>query len=1026
MKSNTIYPPMSEREISGAAISREAATQGMVLLKNINGVLPLKGRGKIALFGNGAARTIRGGTGSGDPFNGGLSGGGDQDVDQSLRYHINILNAMETEGFEIVNREQQMAWARCYDLAKREMKDQVMSVFAFPEEPLTTEKLEEYAKETETAICVISRNSGEGNDRFMKKEVSIGDKKYEIGDYRLFAVEMDNLKKLRSAFSSLILVLNVPGSISVQDLEAACADAILLMGQAGQEGGAAVTDILTGKATPSGKLTATWAKKYEDYPTAGNFLQDFNKAVYTEGIYVGYRYFDTFNVEPGYPFGYGLSYTTFALGNLEASLDEDTLVLGVTVENTGAFAGREVVQIYVSAPVSEMDMPEQELKGFQKTMLLAPGEKEDIKIRIPLRNLASYSENAGGYILSKGDYGVRIGTSSRDTKPVCKIRLEQTALTEQVLVELPLTETLEEKKGLTDRKDETIWKDVPVLLAVQIPETLDSRSAYSDEKVVTYATDTSYQPVMPYETVRYVEKKEWKLNDVASGRVSMEEFAAQLDAAQLADLCCGTGWGVQDENNPVIGASSESVPGAAGETTHALESYGVSSIVLADGPGGVRITQQFEATDLESGEKRQVYHYCTAWPVGTLLAQSFDPEILEQVGCGMAADMQAMRIDLLLGPGMNIQRDPMCGRNFEYFSEDPLISGKMASAMVRGLQSLPGGGGCIKHYAANNQETNRNAVDSVIGQRALREIYLEPYKIAIQESQPLSIMSSYNLINGVPTADSYDLCTDLARGEWGFEGLIMTDWNGGSSTPWKSMHAGNDLIMPGGKGRAMNILQAVRTVIQPLSIMSSYNLINGVPTADSYDLCTDLARGEWGFEGLIMTDWNGGSSTPWKSMHAGNDLIMPGGKGRAMNILQAVRTVMPEFDERGQVIMVQEVPFAPVFAARWNSFTVDPEGPDTVMAPLGEGHTAEMKDGEILVDGEKVYMQANDMKTFFNDPASFVPKICPANEEVAFILDDGRAIGYKGHLDKKPRLCLGDVQRCAVHNLRIILKCMGL
>ena len=775
MKSNTIYPPMSEREISGAAISREAATQGMVLLKNINGVLPLKGRGKIALFGNGAARTIRGGTGSGDPFNGGLSGGGDQDVDQSLRYHINILNAMETEGFEIVNREQQMAWARCYDLAKREMKDQVMSVFAFPEEPLTTEKLEEYAKETETAICVISRNSGEGNDRFMKKEVSIGDKKYEIGDYRLSAVEMDNLKKLRSAFSSLILVLNVPGSISVQDLEAACADAILLMGQAGQEGGAAVTDILTGKATPSGKLTATWAKKYEDYPTAGNFLQDFNKAVYTEGIYVGYRYFDTFNVEPGYPFGYGLSYTTFALGNLEASLDEDTLVLGVTVENTGAFAGREVVQVYVSAPVSEMDMPEQELKGFQKTMLLAPGEKEDIKIRIPLRNLASYSENAGGYILSKGDYGVRIGTSSRDTKPVCKIRLEQTALTEQVLVELPLTETLEEKKGLTDRKDETIWKDVPVLLAAQIPETLDSRSAYSDEKVVTYATDTSYQPVMPYETVRYVEKKEWKLNDVASGRVSMEEFAAQLDAAQLADLCCGTGWGVQDENNPVIGASSESVPGAAGETTHALESYGVSSIVLADGPGGVRITQQFEATDLESGEKRQVYHYCTAWPVGTLLAQSFDPEILEQVGCGMAADMQAMRIDLLLGPGMNIHRHPLNGRNFEYFSEDPYLTGTIASAQLHGLHQS-GVTGTIKHFCGNNQETNRHDTNGVISERALREIYLKGFEIAVKEGHADSVMTTYGPINGVWTAGSFDLTTQILRNDWGFTGFTMTDW----------------------------------------------------------------------------------------------------------------------------------------------------------------------------------------------------------------------------------------------------------
>ena len=210
------------------------------------------------------------------------------------------------------------------------------------------------------------------------------------------------------------------------------------------------------------------------------------------------------------------------------------------------------------------------------------------------------------------------------------------------------------------------------------------------------------------------------------------------------------------------------------------------------------------------------------------------------------------------------------------------------------------------------------------------------------------------------------------------------------------------------------------------TFMTSFNDNDGVPSTGNTFILKDVLRGEWGFEGLIMTDWNGGSSTPWKSMHAGNDLIMPGGKGRAMNILQAVRTVMPEFDERGQVIMVQEVPFAPVFAARWNSFTVDPEGPDTVMAPLGEGHTAEMKDGEILVDGEKVYMQANDMKTFFNDPASFVPKICPANEEVAFILDDGRAIGYKGHLDKKPRLCLGDVQRCAVHNLRIILKCMGL
>ena len=422
MKSNTIYPPMSEREISGAAISREAATQGMVLLKNINGVLPLKGRGKIALFGNGAARTIRGGTGSGDPFNGGLSGGGDQDVDQSLRYHINILNAMETEGFEIVNREQQMAWARCYDLAKREMKDQVMSVFAFPEEPLTTEKLEEYAKETETAICVISRNSGEGNDRFMKKEVSIGDKKYEIGDYRLSAVEMDNLKKLRSAFSSLVLVLNVPGSISVQDLEAACADAILLMGQAGQEGGAAVTDILTGKATPSGKLTATWAKKYADVPFAENFSYlngNLDTEEYKEGIFVGYRWNDRERIKPLFCFGHGLSYTTFEYGKVTAEGrqmgPDGTITVSVPVKNTGSRAGAEIVQLYVSDLKSSLPRPVKELKGFRK-ITLQPGQEQTVSFTIDRKALSFYDDTKQDWVAEPGTFEALVGASACDIR----------------------------------------------------------------------------------------------------------------------------------------------------------------------------------------------------------------------------------------------------------------------------------------------------------------------------------------------------------------------------------------------------------------------------------------------------------------------------------------------------------------------------------------------------------------------------------------------------------------------------------
>ena len=386
-------------------------------------------------MGIGAEKTIKGGTGSGDVNN---------------RQNITIYEGMEESGIRITSRDWLDDYEHRYQKARLIWKEKILeeakhvnnpfdayasNPFIMPEgRPVSEMDIQE----AEIVVYVISRISGEGKDRRLEK-----------GDYYLSEREEKDILFLNSRSVPIVLLINAGGPVELTDIleKAQWIKGILNISQLGQEGGRAVARILLGEAVPSGKLTTTWAKKYEDYPTAGNFLQDFNKAVYTEGIYVGYRYFDTFNVDPGYPFGYGLSYTTFALGNLEASLDEDTLVLGVTVENTGAFAGREVVQAYVSAPVSEMDMPEQELKGFQKTMLLAPGEKEDIKIRIPLRNLASYSENAGGYILSKGDYGVRIGTSSRDTKPVCKIRLEQTALTEQVLVELPLTELWRKRRG---------------------------------------------------------------------------------------------------------------------------------------------------------------------------------------------------------------------------------------------------------------------------------------------------------------------------------------------------------------------------------------------------------------------------------------------------------------------------------------------------------------------------------------------------------------------------------------------------
>ena len=938
-----VFPPMSEREIKGAEICRRAAAEGMVLLKNEGNTLPLAAGQTLALFGNGAARTVRGGTGSGDPFNGGLSGGGDANINLSPRYHINILDAMEEE-YTIPTGELLRGYAVEYDRARDAQKDHVMSVFAFPEQKLTEEMAADYRKQTGTALFVISRNSGEGNDRAMTQQATIDGKTVEIGDYRLAETEKENLKLLRKVFDRLVLILNVAGPVSVEDLDQSGADAILLMGQAGQEGGRAVVDILTGKVTPSGKLAATWAEKYEDYPTSDVFLKDPIQAPYPEGIYVGYRYFDTFDKHPGYPFGYGLSYTTFSLDGYHASLDGDVLTLSVDVTNTGNLPGKEVIQLYVSAPVTELDMPAHELKGFQKTDSLLPGAKQTVTIHVPVESLASYSTAHGGYILSKGLYHVSLGTSSRNTTPVCSLSVPETGCIRRVDVALPLKQPLEELKGWTSRPDDSAWAEVPVFALNKMPDTVDGRSAYADESVVTYTTDADYTPVMPYETVKVVPKAGWKLIDVKDGKVSMEEFVAQLTNAQLADLCCGTGWGVADADHPVVGASSESVPGAAGETTHQMEdTFGIPSIVMADGPGGIRVTQQFEATNLETGEKTTVYHFCTAWPVGTLLAQSFDPKVLEQVGQGMAKDLQALQIALVLGPGINIQRDPMCGRNFEYYSEDPLVAGKMAAAMIQGIQSLPGCGGCIKHYAANNQELNRHMSNSIVGQRALREIYLEPFRIAIEESQP-----------------------------------------------W--------------------------------SIMTSYNLINSVPTADSFDLCTNLARGEWGFRGLIMTDWNGGSSTPWISMHAGNDLIMPGGKSRVLNILQEVETVYPLFDQRGQVVMEKELPFLPAHTARWNSFEPCSDGDTCLEATLGEGHTATVQDGQILVDGEPVFLKAAGMKEFMQDPQHFKPFYQPLDDKTGSVSADGHTITYRGKLNQTRRICRGDIQRCAAHILSIIIQ----
>lgn len=925
-----VYPPLSERELNGAKIAKKAAKEGMVLLDNHENILPLT-PGPICLFGNGAVRTIRGGTGSGDPFNGGLLGGGDVNVDLSPRYHIQLIPALKKLGFSIANEEYLKEIGKRYDAAYRNQTERVMSTFVYPEEALSEKNVRQMAEDIQTAILVISRNSGEGHDRKLEN------------DYDLSSVEKENAALIRRYFPRMIVLLNVGGPISVSDLRSLKADAILLMGQCGQECGEAAAEVLSGITNPSGKLTTTWAEVYDDYPSASTYLTDVNTSLYKEGIYVGYRSFSTFGKKPGFAFGYGLSYTSFSLETKEVTVKENCLCARVQVKNTGKTAGKEVVQLYVSAPSTELDMPYIELRGFEKSELLEPGEAQDVVIHVPLTDLASFSEAASAYILSKGYYIIRIGNASNSLQAVAAVLIEETIKTVLTLPVMPLRESLDEWIGPKGNNYQDEAKTLQILRPDQPFSCEDRRSRYADHQITTWTQDPHYRPILSYEQVSCTEKKTYFYEDLVRDRILPEAFIAQLTEEELSTFVCGSGWGVEDDSHPIIGANSESVPGAAGETTHSLaDKYGIPSLIMADGPAGVRITQTFEADNTITGNKQTVYHYCIAWPIGTHLAQSFDRKLVQEVGEGMNADLKAMNIDILLGPGVNIHRNPLCGRNFEYFSEDPLLAGEMAAAVTLGIQKDHTAAACIKHYALNNQETNRYANNSVASERAIREIYLEPFRIAVRKSDPMSIMTSYNLVNGVPTADDYDLCTNLARGEWGFDGLIMTDWNGGSSTPSKSMHAGNDLITPGG------------------------------------------------FE-------------------------------KTLEILTHVKKVEPEFEKNGEIKKYRiSIPFAEVYLMLWHTYVPSERGDVFLRAPLGEGYIAEEKDGLILVNGEKIYYEASPVFEAIRNREHFTPMKSAVNSRIAFLEDEGRTIVYKAEDHFEQTICKGDLQRCAMHILRVM------
>ena len=640
----------------------------------------------------------------------------------------------------------------------------------------------------EAAVYVISRISGEGKDRRKRK-----------GDYYLSDQEEKDLYFLNEQKIPTVLIINAGGPVELTDLldgtENICA--ILNISQLGQEGGNAVADILFGEFTPSGKLTTTWTKRYDDCPAAEEFSYlngNLETEEYAEGIYVGYRYFDSFGIEPLFSFGYGLSYTEFDIRLCGINTDSKGVTVTVEVENTGTtYSGKEVVQIYASLPQDGSRKEFRRLVGYEKTEELKPGEKEMLNIVLPAKAFASFLEEQQEWRIQAGAYGIWIGNSLSEAKLSAGVKVSADVIMEK-------TKKLEDHSEVVEIKDcaEELCRRAEEWTALleELPNVLFEPEA-EEKKVCRFPEET------------------------------------EIPVEDLIPLMYGN----MSEIRSTLGASGIKVPGTAGETSEALlDQYGIQSLIMADGPAGIRLQQTYEVDrekdtvygtgvlgSLENGYligrkdhegAERYYQYCTAFPVGTALAQSWNKKLMEQFGRKVAAEMEEFHINLWLAPGLNIHRNPLCGRNFEYYSEDPFLAGTLAAAVTRGVQSRPGCGVTIKHFACNNQEDNRMGVDAHISERTLREIYLRGFEIAVKEGAPTAIMSSYNLINGVHAANSKDLCTRIAREEWGFDGVIMSDWNTtvpeDGSIPWVCVAAGNDIIMPGNPDDDKNIRDAYK------------------------------------------------------------------------------------------------------------------------------------------------------------------------------------------------------------------------
>ena len=751
-------------------IMRESASECTLFL-NKNDEFPINKPCNVLLIGSGARNTVKGGLGSGDV---------------ESRYYTTCEEGLENAGFTITTKE----WLNLYPNLKQEKsyehlnylenlfstyKGSGFAMVAFPEYDYDL-KLNQNEEKADIAIYVLARNSGEGADRRLIK-----------GDVLLTDTEIRDILYLNEKFTKFMLVLNVGGVVDLSPVKNVTN--ILLLSQLGVVTGDILADIILGKVNPSGKLATTWTS-VNDYKFMKEFgnLDDTN---YIEGVYVGYRYFDSAGINPLYPFGFGLSYTSFEISKISLKNEKEEIIIEVKVKNIGKFSGKEVVQVYVSPSQENVDKPYQTLVAFKKTPELEPSNEIELTLTFEFSNIARYDEKKAYYILDKGKYIIRVGNSSRNTEIFGYIKLNEDIITQEL-------KNINSNPDFEDYKPEIVLND-DLSKIQKIKLTKED----FDLKKVEYDYETKTDP-----------------------------FLSNLEDKDLARLCIGN---YEDRDG-------ELSLGFAGITTRYVK--GIDNyLTMADGPAGLRISkiiardykgyhklnenpltvnsyEYYEGLGKITLTKKDQenlsyypnieYQYATAMPIATALAQSFNEEFVQKCGDVVGKEMEIFNINLWLAPAINIHRNILCGRNFEYYSEDPFVTGKMAAAMTKGVQSHKNKGTTLKHFAGNNQEFNRLNNNSKMSERALREIYLKGFQIAIEDSEPHALMTSYNLINGIHTSSNPQLLINVLRSEWNFKGLIMTDWSHSfysefeiSKYPPQSafeiIKGGNNIMMPGGE-----------------------------------------------------------------------------------------------------------------------------------------------------------------------------------------------------------------------------------